>query len=536
MALIDECVYKELEDLFENLKKSCQKIADDANNESGDKLQETTTKTQEKLTALSTRLDEILCIITKDNEAYPKITAMKASLLYEKAKILLSTEENSECKTKLDEALALITEIKEHPLITYLYLRCVNHLAYVLSKLGDFDKSRKLLEDITNYELNPNVLVYSTEELFSTGEIDKTQSHAKLHKLAINNHQMLSWVYIKQGLDLESARIQHEILERELAFGESDPVDWATRCARIAVLHLSKMRWLSARYYLSSAGNVLDRLERDMIDHPELAKAQAELARGWIYYALRLFDASKAKDIDRICNEIFRDESSSSVSDVCEEPKQNPEDEEVALDPKLQFKFAGQDVRVEEVPATFIKNLEQAKALFYYTNTWLKRARLYYTLRDHPFMYVSCVLDLSELYRYLAFYETDLDSQYNVQKRRADALETLSGILKEVRPQCYIAVSVELLRELAEVQIELMGLNLKRIYKMQEASDNPDNIKRRLDAVSTIQTKLEKFGNMLGHGNLDEQEGSQETSGNPRDCIAEDGNVTNERQSSDDNA
>lgn len=137
------------------------------------------------------------------------------------------------------------------------------------------------------------------------------------------------------------------------------------------------------------------------------------------------------------------------------------------LDPKLQFKFANQDVRMEEVPAVFIKNLEQAKALFYYTNTWLKRARLYYTLRDHPFMYVSCVLDLSELYRYLAFYETDLDAQYNVQKRRADALEALSGILKEVRPQCYIAVSVELLRELAEVQIELMGLNLKRIYKMQ---------------------------------------------------------------------
>lgn len=61
---------------------------------------------------------------------------------------------------------------------------------------------------------------------------------------------MLSWVYIKQGLDLESARIQHEILEKELAYGESDPVDWATRCARIAVLHLSKMRWLSARYFL----------------------------------------------------------------------------------------------------------------------------------------------------------------------------------------------------------------------------------------------------------------------------------------------
>lgn len=56
----------------------------------------------------------------------------------------------------------------------------------------------------------------------------------------------------------------------------------------------------------------MDRLERDMIDHPDLRKAQAELARGWIYYALRLFDSSKAKDIDRMCNEIFQDESSSS--------------------------------------------------------------------------------------------------------------------------------------------------------------------------------------------------------------------------------
>lgn len=77
------------------------------------------------------------------------------------------------------------------------------------------------------------------------------------------------------------------------------------------------------------------------------------------------------------------------------------------------------------------------------------------------------MLDLSELYRYLAYFEADLESQYNVQKRRADALETLSGLLKDVRPQCYISVSVEILRELAEVHLELMGLNLKRMYQVQ---------------------------------------------------------------------
>ncbi|XP_022902913.1 KIF-binding protein-like [Onthophagus taurus] len=503
MTKIDETVYKELEELFDNLKRSCQKIADDAaNNESGDKLQETTGTTQEKLANLSTRLDEILqtLSVAENGPDYPKIIAMKASLLYEKAKILLSTEENEECKNKLDEAIAMIDKMKENPHITYLYLRCINHLAYVYSKLGNFDKSKEILENITKYEIKDDILVYSTEELFSTNEYnaDKSQASSKLHKLAINNLQMLSWVYIKQGLDLESAKVQHEILQLELTYGESDPIDWATRCARIAVLHLSKMRWISARYYLSAAGSVLDRLERDMIDHPDLAKAEAELARGWIYYALKLFEASKAKDIDRICNEIFKDEQ--STSDHESDEQINVEDDDSASSDTSPCLFIGQDVKTEEVPATFIKNLDQAKALFYYTNTWLKRARLYYTLRDHPFMYVSCVLDLSELYRYLAFYETDTDAQYNVQKRRADALETLSGILKEVRPQCYIAVSVELLRELAEVQIELMGLNLRRIYKMQEPTEGYDAIKRRMDAVNTIQAKLEKFGNMLGHG------------------------------------
>lgn len=77
---------------------------------------------------------------------------------------------------------------------------------------------------------------------------------------------------------------------------------------------------------------------------------------------------------------------------------------------------------------------------------------------------MNAVLDLSELYRFLAFYETDLESQYNVQKRRSETLEALSTLLREVRPSCYTAVNVELWRELAEVQIELMGINLKRLY------------------------------------------------------------------------
>lgn len=98
--------------------------------------------------------------------------------------------------------------------------------------------------------------------------------------------------------------------------------------------------------------------------------------------------------------------------------------------------------------------------------------RLYFTLREYPLHYVNSVLDLSELYRYLAFYEADLDAQYAVHKRRADALETLCSVLRDVRPQCYVAVSVELLRELTEVQVEMMGINLHRIQLTNNGSLN----------------------------------------------------------------
>lgn len=107
------------------------------------------------------------------------------------------------------------------------------------------------------------------------------------------------------GLEEEYAQQQHSILQEQLNFGECDPVDWATRCARISVLYLSKHDWISAKYHLSAAGSILDQLERDMVPHPRLGKAQAELARGWIYYGMKLFDASKSLEVDRRCDIVF---------------------------------------------------------------------------------------------------------------------------------------------------------------------------------------------------------------------------------------
>lgn len=196
-------------------------------------------------------------------------------------------------------------------------------------------------------------------------------------------------------------------------------------------------------------------------------------------YGLHLFSISKKACLERRIND------ESDIVDLEKTPRNGSED----------LTFTDLEVPLPNVPVTEILNVENAKSLFAHTHKWVKRARLYYTLRDYPVQYVNIILELSELYRLLAFYEDDIDSEYNLQKKRYDTLETLSGILKEVRPNCYAAVSVELIREIMEVQIELMNINLKKLYNPDvESNLNEDDIKRRVDTLTEIHTKMENLG------------------------------------------
>ncbi|XP_024947473.1 KIF1-binding protein homolog [Cephus cinctus] len=294
----------------------------------------------------------------------------------------------------------------------------------------------------------------------------------------------------------------------------------------------------------------------------ELQQRFADVAKNWVKYGLFLFSVSKTNIVSHFCGEPsqllerlwtlpFKDDIKKTSapgiisknanitdkeSDLCQEgigdrtyespaitvfgvnpvsesiPKstenvQQPESNrpeklnaEEYQGPFLVFESLKLIEYEEQVTASYIETTAQARDLFIYTHSWLKRAKTFYTLRDHPMEYINAILDLSELYRYLAFYEEDIESQYAVQKLRADALETLSAVLKEVRPQCYMAVSVELLRELAEVQLEMMGLNLRRIYSAQESlPETSDMTLHQMDALADIHSRLEQFGDHIGH-------------------------------------
>ncbi|KAK4887643.1 hypothetical protein RN001_003914 [Aquatica leii] len=427
--------------------------------------------------ALVESLDNTLNAFSEKNDEYVKILSMKVSVMYEQSKILMLLENFQASTQLLQNALELTRDFVNHPKIAFLHMRLTNHLAYLLSKAGNLEESSKLLESVCGNSDLTEVLIYNTDDLFGNGDTDQSDAKSKINKLTANNLQMLAWVYGKLGKpDIHAAK-QHLSLRKQLEVNDFDPFNWAYKCIRLAALYLAGCNWSSACYHLVAVEVLLLRLEKDDVKQVDISKTRGDLARAWIHYGLHLFGNSKLIFMDRQYPGNFVDDVKTIAA--IEQSEQ-------------ELIFANLEINTEDIPKKIIKNSEEARSLFLHTHNWLKKAKTYYNFCDYPIYYVNTILDLSELLRFLAFYEPDLDAQYNVQKKRADALETLSTVLKEVRPQCYAAVSIELLRELSEVQIEMMGINLRRLHMSTNEDVNTSNsLMQRISAITSIRMKLD---------------------------------------------
>lgn len=157
MSIISDNIFSDLKNLFEDLKKVHN--GDEKQQESGDTNQNPEA-TQNNVDKIIAYIDNVLSKSTKGDNVYVKILAMKSSLLYEKAKLLLSLDDLQECKQNLEQALDIISDVKSDNQILYLYMRLMNHLAYVVSKQGDLTKSKEILDNITQQTVSPEILVY----------------------------------------------------------------------------------------------------------------------------------------------------------------------------------------------------------------------------------------------------------------------------------------------------------------------------------------------------------------------------------------
>ncbi|CAG9829932.1 unnamed protein product [Diabrotica balteata] len=470
-----ENILKQLKDEYQNTKCPST-IKQKQETQVGDSGEDTKTDQkylEQEFCELEIKVDQILSSISKDTLNYYKILSIISSILYEKSKVSLNMNALTTSKAYLEKSLNIIQDLSQDPQIRFIYLKVVNYLSYVISRMGDFERARTLLEEVIKEELKFDTLVYSTEDLFESSNSDQALAKAKLRKLKINNLQMLGWVYGKLGLNSLYAETIHKSLQEELDINDGDPVNWATRCYRLASLFIVQDKWINAVYHLRAAQTVLDPLETSLLPNTALFKAQADLARTWVQYGLHLFSRSRRSVMEKVWEDAWK---------LCRQNESSDAN---------KFKFVGLEIHTSSVPVKEITNIEEARELFTYTHKWLKRARLFYNLRDYPLQYVNVIQELNELYRYLAFYEKDIDSQYEVHKKRLETLEMLSSLLREVRPTGYNTVSLEIVKEVIDVQLEMMHINLKRVFKSNENTNySKEEIKKQIEIFNSVNDKM----------------------------------------------
>ncbi|XP_066589934.1 KIF-binding protein-like [Prorops nasuta] len=452
-------------------------------------------------------------------EKNSRLSAMRAALLYEKSKSLIARKEEKLAQDILIKILKDLKDIALEREVIFIVMRVRNHIAYFLCKEENYVEARKILEiagdDYETLKKNNSVMEFFTsEELFCVAP--ETDTSNKLERLVTNNFQMLAFISNKLGLHDKFAEYHHMVLDRQLMTKENDVAMWAIKSAKLALYLFEANRFKEAKHHLLAAVRVLKLDEKNWKNDKkdkEFENTFANIAKCWIKYGLALFDASKAKSLSIFqkqknpmfgnllaTNKLLNSEESMNKNDNNNQDTKLTNSKTADYQgPYLFYESINLSLVEDEVDSTLVESTNDARSLFNYIYSWYEQAVAFYTLQDHPMEFLNTNLDLCELYGYLAFYEEDIESQYELQKFRADILESLIIVVKEIKPQCYISILIETLKELAEIQVEMMSLNLRRIYAVKETQSVGNIVSCKMGAICSIHSCLEQFGNSIIH-------------------------------------
>eukprot|EP00088_Acartia_fossae_P034425 TRINITY_DN35355_c0_g1_i2.p1 TRINITY_DN35355_c0_g1~~TRINITY_DN35355_c0_g1_i2.p1 ORF type:complete len:293 (-),score=53.91 TRINITY_DN35355_c0_g1_i2:46-924(-) len=106
-----------------------------------------------------------------------------------------------------------------------------------------------------------------------------------------------------------------------------------------------------------------------------------------------------------------------------------------------------------------LNSYEDAKGVFIWTQKHLQSAQQYFTLDERCSDYVDLVRDMSQLYKYLSYFEKDDDNKCKMHRRRADLLEPLN---RDLSPTHYLLTIRQILFELGEIFSDMVDFKRAR--------------------------------------------------------------------------
>lgn len=455
----------ETPDFFQNLKDRYTKVLALLE----DKLEDKSEPYRNKYSALEI-LKSLLDELQNAENSDPRIVPLLGVVYLNLGIVSIETEDLKSGEEYLSTCLRTLEDKESSPDCILSVISALNQLGIVWSRRDEPKKAKNLLDHAKliyeKYKSTESTDPIGMSALFGVQdgvESEPKETMEKLHTLTL---YYLAQIHGSLENYFESAVYCHETLSRQLGHKDFDMVEWALNAATLSQFFMEKSSFSKAKHHLGAATYILDTykdsLEKSDEEKKENEEARAaawenykhrnaDVARCWAKYGIALLSASR----DRLLKNAEKDEL--------------PEVPEVPVDSfkNLEFETIEKDVEmvVADVTDQYLLDFGDARVVFLKVQRWLDEAKDFYTLENHASDYVQVVQDMSQAYKYLAFFEGEDDRRAKMHKRRVDVLE---GVVKELNPTYYQAACRELWMELGETYSDILDIKLDRLRAMEE--------------------------------------------------------------------
>lgn len=414
-------------------------------------------KSREILIELETKLEKVISA-TDDEHDLLVFRSIQGYIQKDVGKINSFVDETNQAEVYLNKSLDLLEADKLKPEVVVCYADTLNQLGILWSKLLDNSKSKHYLlraEQVVKDFKDTNKKPLTIFDVFGTSdEIEKGKGDESLEKTCTLTFFYLAQVYGTDG-DLEtSGKYCHLTLSRQLEINDYDPVDWSLNAATLSQYYFGKNMLKQSRHLLAAAnymlGNYSDELEKKELNDEQRAAAvenlkhrTADVDLCYAKYCIYILTTS----IDRLMQE--KEESSKETDPVQFQLIEHYE--KFALDLSLYER---------EITDDFVLTFDDAKEVFMCAQSYLNKAKEYYSLENEASQHARIIQDHAHLFKHLAFFEEDAGTQAKLHKRRADQLE---GILGQLNQTYYMNICRELMFELGLTYSDMLDIKCDQL-------------------------------------------------------------------------
>lgn len=346
--------------------------------------------------------------------------------------ISFGSEDQTDCEAFLMKALDFFNTLPSTIKMRYIniYQEIYNNLGIVfynkgeikrgLQYLGKAEQMYKVFSDLSGCNITnsfPKFMLNCTKERNYGSTTEKLEFFnffidGGLNKKSFEHNYTLTIFYYAQAftkLNFRKKAIKYcsLTLKRQIEHKEYELKDSIVNCINLSEFYMENQHYAQAEYILIAASSLLP----DDPTKKKKLRAAIQMQLGKYFYERLKFSVKQTKE------QIWISENEELFSIV---------NKRIVTFNTLNIIWP----KIEDV-----RDIEQAKLLFRLSNTQFKKALEYYKLDGFVTEHIGIVRTISQLYKYLAFFETDSNRIFAMLDRRASLLEP---IVQQISPKVYI--------------------------------------------------------------------------------------------------